>query len=143
MSRKKAKPKPDDRPPVKFDVRIPIRPDPDPKDPSHYRVLGPGESLPEEYHEHFAKAVLKMMAPFLERWHLKLTDLTGEELAELWPALMRFRGESKDHEQTPGADTVARILRAALERKVAEMEKKSSHPSSSGKDDTPSRKAQS
>jgi hypothetical protein len=75
MSRKNKGQSEPERPEPKFDFLIPIRPDADPKDRSHYRVLAPGERLPPEYAESMLKHIARAFVDSLEHFKVRVADI--------------------------------------------------------------------
>lgn len=122
MSRKKvAQKKDDEHPPVKFELAIPIRPDPDPKDKSHYRVLGPEEKLPPEYAEPFVKDLARVFVDSLDQFGVRVKDIPEGEFAKVYRAWWGYFWEPKKDGQPPGPKTKAllELLISILERKAA------------------------
>ena len=66
MSRKKGQPEPQHPEPT-FDFLVPIRPNADPNDRSHYRVLGPDEKLPEECIRPIIKHMARLLLDILKQ----------------------------------------------------------------------------
>ncbi|HEX3152625.1 MAG TPA: hypothetical protein VHR66_31420 [Gemmataceae bacterium] len=120
MSRKKSTKKPDDRPPVKFDVRIPIRPDANPKDPSQYRTLGPDERLPPEYAEPMLKHIARVFVDSLEEFGIRVKDIPKDQFGEVYKAWWGFFWEPKKAGEPvgPKSKVFLEMLIGILERKV-------------------------